>query len=347
MIKKKDGVILITTYAVIFVLLILAGAFLFYILSENRISQRNVERVQGLYLAEAGIDKAKVQLKADYYNTSGIVWTLDNGQYVSVDIAKSDSRRIVESTAYIPNINPLLPPRRIRSIEGIMRQSIPDHFFDNAIYGAGIVDFNGNAYSVTGDVRYGQGIDYSNNNVSGTIHPKDPSIYPLARLDFQALYNVSQRQGNVYDATRLDAVKKGSDSFPASFWFSSPSDPLDPTTGTPNVVYVLSDLILRGSIGTVGGFYVVVGDVLTNPTGIYDATINGNGMIDGCIYTTGDFQVNGGGGNLNINGGVWAGGEVELNGNATVNYNSSYMAALAGQSWLVADVQIISWKELP
>jgi hypothetical protein len=96
-------------------------------------------------------------------------------------------------------------------------------------------------------------------------------------------------------------------------------------------------------VGTLGGFFVVVGDVITNPSGTYDATINGNGTIDGCIYTLGVFSVNGGGNRLNVNGGVWSGIEAELNGNATVTYNSDYMAAIKAHT--LPQVQIISWRE--
>ena len=52
---------------------------------------------------------------------------------------------------------------------------------------------------------------------------------------------------------------------------------------------------------------MVVGDVLTNPDAAEEASVNGVGTIEGVIYTRGDFDVNGGAGNLNVNGGVWSG----------------------------------------
>jgi hypothetical protein len=110
-------------------------------------------------------------------------------------------------------------------------------------------------------------------------------------------------------------------------------------------VYILTDLELKGNIGTVGGFFVVVGDVLTNPLGTYDTQISGNGQIDGCVYTLGTFEINGGGNGLNVLGGIWADREVELNGNATVVYNEDYMKAIKALN-INPDVQLLSWREL-
>lgn len=117
----------------------------------------------------------------------------------------------------------------------------------------------------------------------------------------------------------------------------------------PNVVYITGDLQLKGSIGTIGGFFVVVGDVINDPDETEDATINGNGTIEGAIYTRGEFRINGGGGaDLNVNGGIWAGDQVRLNGNAKVAYNAEYMEAI---KTLVGEgtPQICSWedKKLP
>jgi hypothetical protein len=71
--------------------------------------------------------------------------------------------------------------------------------------------------------------------------------------------------------------------------------------------------------------------------------------VNGCIYTTGDFTINGGGNGLNINGGVWAGTGMDLRGHATVNYNSDYMTAV---EYLIdvnnagGVVQLYSWRQL-
>lgn len=339
--KNKGAVILLFSYLVIAVLLIIAAVFMMRSISEKNITTRYKESTEALNLAEAGIDRAINQLRQDYNWTGTGPQDLGRGQF-SISVTDIDEKRQILSSGFIPSQNNF---RARRQIEVVVKQSIPLNFYDNAIYTADELDLNGNAYQVNGDVIYGDDEEATNtDNITGTV-TQDTSIYPLARLNFQQLYNLSEGQGNVYDAERLDDVKKGNDSFPGSFWYSPPTDPADPTTGIPNVVYVEGDLTLKGNIGPMGGFFVVVGDVLTNPTGTYDATINGNGQIDGGIYTLGEFEVNGGGGGLNVLGGIWAGSEAELNGNATVTYNKDYMDAIRALN-INPDVQIISWREI-
>ena len=90
---------------------------------------------------------------------------------------------------------------------------------------------------------------------------------------------------------------------------------------------------------------MVVGNVLTDPDATENTTVNGNGTINGAIYSTGNFRINGGGGNLNINGGVWAGNEARVSGNSTLTYNSQYMDAIESLG-VGSDVTVISWREL-
>ncbi|MBI5144106.1 MAG: hypothetical protein HZA30_03460 [Candidatus Omnitrophica bacterium] len=111
------------------------------------------------------------------------------------------------------------------------------------------------------------------------------------------------------------------------------------------MVYVETNLVLNGNVGTLGGFFVVAGDVVTNPGAEADTTINGNGTIDGTVYTLGDFRINGGGNGLGVTGGVWGRDEVRLNGNATVSYNQDYMNAISGLN-IGFKPQIVSWKEI-
>lgn len=339
--KNKGAVMLLFSYLVIAVLLIIGAAFVVRTINEKNFSYRNKETKEAFNLAEAGINFAITMLQQDYNWSGQPPLNLGRGQYsVSINNILPDKRQII-SSGFIP----LAANFRVsKTIEVVVRKFMAPNFYDSAIYTADELDLNGNAYAVNGNVVYGDNEPAGNtDNITGTI-TQDTSIYPLASLDFQQIYNISQGQGNVYDAARLSDVKKNLDSFPTSFWFSPPSDPDDPTTGIPNVVYIETDLELNGNIGSVGGFFVVAGDVITNPLGVYDAAINGNGQIDGAIYTRGNFEVNGGGGGLNINGGVWAGTEAELNGNATVSYNQDYMDAIKALN-IEPGLQIISWRE--
>lgn len=339
--KKNNGAVaLLLSYFVIVVLLIILGALILRTISEENIASRYRESQEAFNLAEAGLNWAIIQLTQDYnWSGSATPTNLGRGQY-SVTVNPIDDKREITSYGSIPSLNNF---RALRTIEAVVRKYIPPNFYDSAIYTAEELDLNGNAYKVNGNVIYGDDEQASNTqNITGQVI-QDTSINPLARLNFQQLYNLSQSQGNIYNATRINAVKKKRDSFPTSFWYSLPTDPNDPTTGVPNIVYVETDLELNGNIG-IGGFFVVVGDVLTNPAGTFDAEINGNGTIDGCIYTLGTFEVNGGGGGLNVNGGVWSGTEAELNGNVTIAYNKDYMDAIKALN-INPDVQIISWRE--
>lgn len=335
--NKKRGIILIAAYLVVLILFILGGAFVARSISEKRAAERAVDSAQAFYLAEAGINRAMDELRTDYFNWNtwagaAIFHNLGNGQY-RVEVQAVGNERIVTSTGLINNAS--------REIETRVRRVIPAGFFDNALYVAEEIDLNGNAYTINGDIVYGNGpiSGVIPGNINGTV-TQDTTASPLPLLDFAQLRAWSQTQGNIYDADRLNDVKKGDDSFPTTFWL----DPFDHNQG-PNIVYLETDLELNGNIGTIGGFFVVDGDVVTNPGEWFDVTINGNGQIDGCIYTRGEFRINGGGGGLNVFGGVWASEEARMNGNATVEYNEEYMLAIESLN-INPDVQITTWREV-
>lgn len=339
---NNRGSVLVIAFLVILVLSTLGGVMLSRSISERALTQRYAESTRAFWMAESGVSRAIKELGDDFSASGSNVWqaTLTDGRY-SVDVEQVDSstRKII-SHGYFPAEG---TARIERIVEVLARRNIPADFYDYAIYSSGVADLNGNAFSVSNSepppdnkaILYAEAIDTSHpENITG-ITTQDASASPLALLDFEQLRNLSAAQGNVYDAARLDDIKKGQDSFPPSFWYSP---------GVPNIVYVEGDLVLNGNIGTIGGFLVVVGDVLTNPAAEYDATINGNGMIEGVIYTRGEFRINGGGGNLNINGGVWAGQEAELNGNASITFNREYMSAIEALG-INAGVQVYRWKD--
>jgi len=351
---NKRGIVLILSCILIVVLIILGAAILSRSIAENRLAQNNLEITQAFWLAEAGLSQALDNLRGNFNIAAGTdIWSgslsLIQGEY-SVDLGPiSNQQRTVTAHGFVPSRS---QSRQERVIEAVARQFIPPNFYDYAVYSAGDVDFNGSSYSVSNNqpspddkaIVYADEYDVQHpDNITGSSN-QDVSIAPLALLDFQQLLTVSQGQGNVYDQDRLDDVGKGDDSFPGSFWHSLPTDPADPTTGVPNIVYVTEDLSLNGNIGTIGGFFVVVGDIITDPDETDDMVINGTGQIDGVIYTRGTFRVNGGGGNLNVDGGVWAGEEIRLNGNAHLTYNQDYMSAIEALG-INADAQFISWRD--
>ena len=96
----------------------------------------------------------------------------------------------------------------------------------------------------------------------------------------------------------------------------------------------------------IGGFILVVGDIINNPAAVANVDIRGDTNIDGTIYTTGYFEIHGGGNDLNINGGIIAGGDVEIRGNGKVYYNTTYMDAIEGLDAQDFPPEIIYWEDL-
>jgi len=339
---NKRGVILVACYMVIVVLTIMGVGFISRSVSGKNLAQRYVDSARAFWLSEAGIARALNQLRSDYYVSGEDLWSgvLIQGSY-SVDVDILGEMRKVTARSTVPATGQI---RAQHVIEAMISSGTPDNFYDHAVYSAGDVDFKGNSYIIDGDVLYA-GDSYIQNpgNINGVV-TEDPLASPLARFDFEELLGISATQGNVYDASRLQDVKNGTDSFPGSFWYEEPTDPADPATGTPNVVYVLTDLQLNGNIGNIGGFYVVVGDVITNPGSVEDLTIDGSGQVDGMIYTRGEFRINGGGSGLNVNGGIWAGEEVRLNGSVEIAFNEDFMLSLEALD-INTEPQIVWWRD--
>ncbi|MDD5070912.1 MAG: hypothetical protein PHV17_09315 [Candidatus Omnitrophica bacterium] len=352
--NKKKSAALILALIVLVTMVILCVSMFSRSISESRLVMRNAQAKQAFWLAEAGANQVVYQLRSNFsVSPSTAYWvnsTLAQGDY-SVQVSPITAQtRTLTAHGYVPSKSNF---EEERVIVVSVKKYIPANFYDYAIYSSGNIDINGDAYSVEGKVIYATTYDVEHpGGVTGTV-TNDPLINPLSRLDFEAVYAISDAQGNVYDADRIQDVRRGRDSFPTDFWYTRADDSLDNDADgitdesdewVPNVVYVETDLQVTGSFGTIGGFYVVVGDVLTDPEDTADATVNGVGTIEGAVYTRGNFRVNGGGGRLNVNGGVWAGNEARLNGSADVAYNQDYMDAISGLS-IGASAQITNWRD--
>lgn len=344
--NNERGSILIVVYMILAVLLVMSSLFVSRTVTERKLFDISRERAEAFYLAEAAVDRGISELNANYaYAGTASAVPLGRGEYVVAVTTVSATQKRIDATGYIPS---QASPRTTRHIEAITRKYTPPNFFDKAIYSANDITLNGNSYIVNGDVIYADDLSDAT-HITGTT-TQDPSIAPLAQFDFAILREIAVLQGNLYDAARLAQVQSHADTYPADFWYQEPTGtPPNPATGIPNVVYVEGDMVMNGNIGVIGGFFLVVGNVLTDPSGTTDTTINGNGTVDGCIYTTGSFRINGGAGNLNVNGGVWAGDEARMNGNATVSFNSDFMTSI---KQLIEDnsaggvVQLLSWREV-
>ncbi len=342
---RKQGFILLIVLPLILLMCIVGAIFFAYQGSEIYDIQRQIASKDAFWLAEAGVSRALYELRQDF-NWLGIsdVDLGDEGGSYSVDrpvIVDSVTRDVV-CTGYMPS--GLIIGDVIRKIKVTIKSPTPANFFGNAIYGPK-VDLSGN-YDVVGNIIYSDYLDPNPpgghpGSYSGGSVTQDPTVNPLPRFNFQQIKTiaVSQIRPGGYDNYFPISELSHSPNFPTTFWY-------DPINFIPNVVYVEGDLALNGNIGTIGGFFVVVGNVLTDPDATGNTSLNGNGMIDGCVYTTGDFNINGGAHNLNVNGGVWAGDEAKLNGNAEVSYNSVYHDAIKDLN-IGYLPQISRWKETP
>ncbi len=317
---NNRGVALILSFILIVVLTVLSAISLSRSISESKIARRYSESTQAFWLAEAGINSALNELRSNYTIPSIGPTPMGAGCYeVEVNVTGFDNQwRLVTSHGCIPDCSSFRTQRIIQATMGP-----PLNFFNNAIYTPGNVSISGSAYSVTGNVRYGGAITPDPPvNIPPANDIYDPSITTLAEFDFDQLRAMSQGQGNYHDGTPDPA-------FPTSFWKSP---------GVPNIVFIEGNFDVSGGNQTVGGFIIVVGDL------VY-AEISGNASVDGVIYTLGTCSVLGGGGAaFNVNGGIWAGQKVTVTGSTVINYNSDYMYAI--QELNLIRVQINNWNDL-
>jgi len=375
---RHEASALILACIFIVVLVLLGQGLLGGSINENRITQKYIDSVESFWVAEAGLNRALVELRDDFDQSGSDLFngTVSQGNY-TVDVTNSGTtQKIITVSATYGDGTGIT-----REIKAIISKQIPSDFYDNAIYTADDVTINGSSFSVDGDIMYADDYDVQHpENVSG-FSTQDASIAPLARFNFETLLAMSQAQtavyasGNVYDVDPnnkklLDPLTGDEKPLPTRFWYWGTEDGIDNDNdgeidepdedgldndgdGTideadenvPNIVYINGDLKVNGNIGTIGGFLIVVGDVITNPSGTYDAEIVGEGSLDGVLYTLGEFDVNGGGSTgFDVNGGVWAGQDVTINGSADIFYNATYMSSIAGLN-IEPVPQVTSWQD--
>lgn len=338
--SSERGAVLIVCYLLVVFIVVFQSALMVTTLQEHSAAARSRDFVRVFQTAEAGLDDAISRLKSPVtgYWAACTNFIATDASY-AVQCTSADPFRTVISTG---TYSTATTGTSTAMVLAQLRRFIPPNLTDNAIYAAGTADLNGNSYDVIGDVLVGGALPDNTGNVTGTVE-SNPSASPLPALDFAQLHAIALSQGNIYDQVRLDDIQQNQDVFPATFCYNNVGTAPD---CTPNVNYIEGDMVLNGAIGTIGGFFVVVGDVLTNPTDPNDTTLNGTGQIEGVIYTTGQFRINGGGGGLNVSGGVLAGTDVVLNGNTTIQYDAGYMQAIEDLN-ISPSVQTIFWRQCP
>ena len=372
---NKKSSILVVVIIVAVVLTILGTALLHKSITENNLAQKYLNSTRAFWLAEAGINEALFEIRKG--NNSGGVNSFTDGDYEFTVVADGSNWKVA---AY--GCSPSIDEKTCAQlddedkkgciqhvIEVFISKEIPLNFYDYPIFTAGDVNFNGNSFSVVNDelgkaVLYGGENDIEHpDNIEGSID-QDPTVNPIPRLDFEDILDMSLEQntdtypetGNIYDVSNggklIDPITKEEKALPETFWYivddiDGDGEVDDDENWVPNIVYIQGDLKINGQIGTIGGFLVVAGDVITNleDEEFEDVAIVGEGEIEGVIYTLGELDINGGGTNgLEIDGGAWAGAGVTINGSADVLYNKVYMDAIKG---LEIDLvyQIDTWRD--
>ncbi len=355
---KRKAFALILSLIVLVVLAVLGAATLSRSISESRIAQKELESVQAFWAAEAGVNRALYELReGNNFDTVNVndIWSNSllsvQGAYSAEVTNITGDDRIIEVHGYFPASLPTMT-RKIKIV--VSKLPLPSGLFDHAIYTSGELTSNGAAGSVTGDIIVG-GTFTDNGGITMGTPTEDPSINPIARLNFEDLKIASEAQNNDYETSKngkkyYEPGTTTEKALPGDFWYTTADDGIDndgddvideADEWMPNIVYIDGDIDISGS-GTVGGFFIVGGDVVA------DATLSGSGMIDGVVYMLGGLTINGGGGEdtLNINGGILAGGDTTLNGSPTIEYNSVYMDAIENNTPIDSDPEIDSWEDI-
>jgi hypothetical protein len=327
---NEKGSILAITVGFILVFTIFGFSSIHLSGLQNALAEKQIASAQAFWLAEAGVNKALEGLRNNYSLTAVASTALGNGGCSATIADPGDGTRTITAQGFIP----FTAPSVTRVITVTIIKDITAGFYDKALYSAGNVNI-GNNCVVNGDVISGGTVT---GPVNGDVTQNDSVLHDngLPLLNFEELRQKSIDQGWYNPITQQTTYPT------SSFWYEAPS--LSNPTGTPNIVFVNGNFTLVGGKQVVKGFIVVGGDT------VYDAEIGGNASIVGCLYTRGDIWFHGGGGNvINVDGGIWAGGTITMNGNEQINFDSpghgaEYMNAIR-ESGINADVQVISWQE--
>jgi hypothetical protein len=324
-----------------------------------RNERRSFERLQALYLAEAAVAEAKAELKganfasalftgdgdtlamADgefYYNISAVEEELEDPDCEEENCTVIQ-RRTVEGYGVVPDFENSDTARAVRVVVEKEITAIPD-VFDKTIYAVDDINKTGNSGSIDGDVFAGDDNLGKTAPFEGAIETMNDEAWANFDMPLEELKQIAEEQGNYYaDAPDVSTL-------PNSFWFEEPAEG---SPGVPNVIFIEGDVSYSGN-DDFGGFLVVAGDYLNNPDApdpAGDVTLGGNIDLDGVIFSVGNATVHGGGNpaDWDVNGAIYAWGDVLLNGSIHIDYNAEYAAAIGNLASGVS-YSTVSWNEV-
>lgn len=344
-IRNEKGMVLATIIGFITVLAVGFTGISALTTQKVRAQHRSIHSVQAMYLAEAAIERAKVDLSGGFDTVptpnQGNVYQMGDGEYYFEVTATADPD-IHQVTGYgaVPNF---ADPEQTRSVQ-MEVASVPTTIpidFNYAIFASDTIDINGSANTVNGDIFAGNNIDCSPAacpGVTGDKTEQGQNDYPFPALNMDQMKAIAISQGNYFASTPDPA------DLPTSFYHTPPAGG---SPGVPNIVYIEGTLTLSGG-QTAGGLLIVAGDYADNPSNPQgNVTMNGNSMVDGVIYAMGNVTTNGGGSTSpTINGVIYSKSIVTLNGKPIVANNSEYTSNLDTAEFDTGEMSSSGWNEV-
>jgi len=340
MVRNPKGFILITSYMLIVLLVILGNAFLLTTTAHSRHVFANRKSTQAFSLAEAGVDAAIYQIKTGTSEGSDVPGypsgedqeDPERSYLMTWSETETEDVWSIESTGKVNGA----PDRKILvTVQKIAAPSL--NITNKALYVAGDLTVNGNAYDITGDVILGGEQNIQHDKVDGTVL-QDSSINPMFDIDLQELRSIAEEQGNLYDASTILTAEE------PYFYHNNDSE------NGINIIYVEGDLDLNAPF-YLNGFVIVAGDV-ANGDNIGDMTLSGNGTLNGVLYGKGGLKLSG---NVTINGSLLVGGQGEngstelettISGSIELNYTQTYVNAVYDLIQPEDTYDIVEWEEI-
>jgi type II secretory pathway pseudopilin PulG len=371
---KKRGFILIYAYMIIAVLVILAAALLARVMTENKAAVVNKGAIQAFALAEAGIDTALMDLKADFAGTApagvyvspladlptGASATQRIGQYryridksTSPDAAITDANvSRVRSMGYVPNADSPTVTRWLEAYIGV--SDYPGHFFDGALWTTGNLTIDGTSYNVNGETspdtidndhdgtidEAGEGgnVRYGG-NITGSTAKIDGTTEQLpVDMDFYKINFDDFKDIAVAQGHYYTAAQLEDTQYMRTHAFPE-GFWFNEAAEVANVIYLEGDMTVIGNTH-LGGIYVVARDVVAD---LGDTELGGTVNVQGIIYTLGNVNIHG---TVDLTGGVWSGDRgANLKGSLNLNYNYRYVHAFQDLVDGNPSVLLRSWQQ--
>jgi len=286
--NNESGMILPMVVIFALALTITGMAFLNMAVMEHNLAMRGVHKTQAFYLAEAGIEHARVKLGDNWDLTSIDETPLGEGTYI-VDIYNTeagdgdlldpehDSRRRIRSTGAVKEVTQI--------VQAIVRQLPSSAEIDAVLESGGIVEVASNAVTVSGLVRAKEAIIDKHEQI--TDEDIDAFLFDNPDAYFEEIFNatkdqmmeMAKRNGIYYEDPGLNApVHKIT-------WVEAPEEPFHIASDTwsgEGILIVNGDLKITG--GDFNGIIWVTGNISV-----------GNPVITGTIFVEGSTTVDIGG----------------------------------------------------